>query len=117
TGRWQVKETPATVVIALPIPTNPAAIYPKEIADKFKPSEKATEWIGTGPFKLVEWKPDRHIKMVRFDDYQPRKEPASGYGGRKGGYGNQLPWVPGPGAAPPRAPIQSGELDFPPGLP
>src|SRR5919198_6279290 len=85
TVEMQLKEKTATVLISLAIPNNAAAIYPKEVVDKFKPAEKATEWIGTGPFKLVEWKPDRHIKMVRFDDYQPRTEAASGYGGRQGG--------------------------------
>src|SRR2546428_8067890 len=95
----QVKEKTATVVISLAIPNNAAAIYPQEIADKFKPAEKATEWIGTGPFKLVEWKPDRHIKMVRFDDYQPRKEAASGYGGRKIVPLNEVPRMPVPDAA------------------
>src|SRR2546428_1320762 len=108
----QVKEKTATVVISLAIPNNAAAIYPKEVVDKFKPAEKATEWIGTGPFKLVEWKPDRHIKMVRFDDYQPRKEAASGYGGRKVVHVNELLWMPVPDAATRVAQIETGELDF-----
>src|SRR2546428_6020832 len=108
----QVKEKTATVVISLAIPNNAAAIYPKEVVDKFKPAEKATEWIGTGPFKLVEWKRDRHIKMVRFDDYQPRKEAASGYGGRKIVHVNELLWMPVPDAATRVAQIETGELDF-----
>jgi peptide/nickel transport system substrate-binding protein len=68
TVEMKMKERTATVLISLAIPNNFAAIYPKEVVDKFKPAEKSTEWIGTGPFKLVEWKPDHHIKMVRFDD-------------------------------------------------
>src|SRR5919106_2478094 len=92
TVQMQLKEKTATVLISLAIPNNFAAIYPKEVVDKFKPAEKATEWIGTGPFKLAEWRPDRHIKMVRFDDYQPRKESASGYGGRKGRQHNKVLW-------------------------
>jgi len=112
TVEMKLKEKTATVLISLAIPNNAAAIYPKEVVDKFKPAEKATEWIGTGPFKLVEWKPDRHIKMVRFDDYQPRKEPASGYGGRKVVYINELLWMPVPDAATRVAQIETGELDF-----
>ncbi|PYM14085.1 MAG: peptide ABC transporter substrate-binding protein [Candidatus Rokuibacteriota bacterium] len=108
----QLKEKTATVVIALAIPNNFAAIYPKEIIDKFKPAEKATEWIGTGPFKLVEWKPDRHIKMARFDDYKPRSEPASGYGGKKVAYVDELLWIPVPDAATRVAQIETGEVDF-----
>src|SRR5437867_9971972 len=108
----KLKEKTAIVLISLGIPDAAAAIYPKEIVDKFKPAEKATEWVGTGPFKLVEWKPDRHIKMARFDDYQPRKEAASGYGGRKIAYVNELLWIPVPDAATRVAQIETGELDF-----
>ncbi|RPH73631.1 MAG: ABC transporter substrate-binding protein, partial [Candidatus Rokuibacteriota bacterium] len=90
TVQMQLKEKPATVLISLAVPNNFAAIYPKEVVDKFKPAEKATEWIGTSPFKMVEWKPDRHIKMVRFDDYQPRQDPPSGYGGRKAVHVDEL---------------------------
>jgi peptide/nickel transport system substrate-binding protein len=112
TVQMQMKEKTATVLISLAIPNNFAAIYPREVVDRFKPAEKATEWIGTGPFKLVEWKPDRHIKMVRFDDYQPRKEAASGYGGRKIVHVNELLWLPVPDAATRVAQIETGELDF-----
>src|ERR671919_1155776 len=112
TVQMQLKEKTATVVISLAIPNNFAAVYPKEVVDKFKPAEKATEWIGTGPFKMVERKPDRHIKMVRFEDYQPRKEPASGYGGRKVVHVNELLWLPVPDAATRVAQIETGELDF-----
>src|ERR671919_929347 len=112
TVQMQLKEKTAIVLISLAIPNNFAAIYPKEVVDKFKPAEKATEWIGTGPFKIVEWKPDRHIKMVRFEDYQPRKEPASGYGGRKVVHVNELLWLPVPDAATRVAQIETGELDF-----
>ncbi|HEX6212468.1 MAG TPA: ABC transporter substrate-binding protein [Methylomirabilota bacterium] len=112
TVSMQLKEKTATVLISLAIPNNFAAIYPKEVVDKFKPAEKATEWIGTGPFKLAEWKPDRHIKMVRFDGYQPRKEPASGYGGRKVVHIDELLWLPVPDAATRVAQIETGELDF-----
>ena len=112
TVEMKLKEKSAIVTISLAIPNNFAAIYPKEVAEKFKPAEKATEWIGTGPFKLAEWKPDRHIKMVRFDDYKPRSEPASGYGGKKVVYIDELLWMPVPDAATRVAQIETGELDF-----
>src|SRR2546428_4746953 len=50
--------------------------------------------------------------MARFDDYQPRKEAASGYGGRKIAYVNELLWIPVPDAATRVAQIETGELDF-----
>src|SRR5262249_448360 len=59
-----LKQKWAAVVVSLAAPNNFGAIYPKEIAEKFPPAEKATEFIGTGPFKLAEWKPDQYVRMV-----------------------------------------------------
>ncbi|WP_341963944.1 ABC transporter substrate-binding protein [Pseudomonas sp. RC10] len=40
--------------------------------------------IGTGPFKLGEWKPAQSIELVRFNDYTPRSEAGpDGYTGNK----------------------------------
>ncbi len=74
TVEMKLKEKSAIVLISLAVPNNFGAIYPKEIAEKFAPEVKATEWIGTGPFKLAEWKPDQYIRMVRF---QPVPEVAT----------------------------------------
>ena len=112
TVEMRLKEKSAIVLISLAVPNNFGAIYPKEIAEKFKPQEKVTEWIGTGPFKLVEWKPDRYIRMVRFDDYVPRREPANGYGGKKVAWVDEIQWIPVPDAATRVAQIETGELDF-----
>src|SRR5512136_1452265 len=86
----KLKEQLGTVVISLAVQNNFGAIYPKEVAEKFAPEVKATEYIGTGPFKLAEWRPDQYIRMVRFDDYKPRSEKASGYGGSKIAYLDEI---------------------------
>jgi peptide/nickel transport system substrate-binding protein len=112
TVELKLKEKSAIVLINLAVPNNFGAIYPKEIAEKFPPQEKATEWIGTGPFKLAEWKPDQHIRMVRFDDYKPRSEKANGYGGAKIAYVDEIRWIPVPDVATRVAQIETGELDF-----
>jgi peptide/nickel transport system substrate-binding protein len=111
TVEMKLKEKSAIVVISLAVPGNFGAIYPKEVAEKFKPEEKATEYIGTGPFKLAEWKPDQYIRMVRFDDYKPRSEKASGYGGAKVAYVDEIRWMPVPDVATRIAQMETGELD------
>jgi ABC-type transport system substrate-binding protein len=62
TVQFKLKEKSAIVVISLAVPNGFGAIYPKEVADKFPPDQRITEFIGTGPFKLVEWKPDQYIR-------------------------------------------------------
>jgi peptide/nickel transport system substrate-binding protein len=112
TVEMKLKEKSAIVLISLAVPSSFGAIYPKEIADKFPPEQKATEYIGTGPFKLAEWKPDQYIRMVRFDDYKSRAEKPNGYGGGKTAYVDEIRWVPVPEVATRVAQVETGELDF-----
>jgi peptide/nickel transport system substrate-binding protein len=112
TVEMKLKEKSAIVLISLAVPNNFGAIYPKEIAEKFAPEVKATEYIGTGPFKLAEWKPDQYIRMVRFDDYKSRNEKPNGYGGGKTAYMDEVRWQPVPEVATRVAQVETGELDF-----
>jgi peptide/nickel transport system substrate-binding protein len=112
TVELKLKQKYAAVLVALGAANNFAAIYPKEIAEKFKPAEKATEFVGTGPFKLAEWKPDQYIRMVRFDDYKSRSEAGNGYGGGKAAHVDELRWIPVPDVATRVAQMETGELDF-----
>jgi peptide/nickel transport system substrate-binding protein len=108
----RLKQKYPAVVVALAAPNNFGAIYPKEIAEKFPPQEKVTEFVGTGPFKLAEWKPDQYIRMVRFDDYKSRTEPGNGYGGAKTAWVDEIRWIPVPDVATRVAQMETGELDF-----
>src|SRR5437773_10668577 len=112
TVQMQLKEKSAIVLISLAVPNNFGAIYPKEIAEKFPPEQKVAEYVGTGPFKLAEWKPDQYIRMVRFDDYKSRNEPPNGYGGGKTAYVDEIRWVPVPEVATRVAQVETGELEF-----
>jgi peptide/nickel transport system substrate-binding protein len=112
TVEMRLKEKSAIVLISLAVPNNFGAIYPKEIAEKFPPEQKVTEYIGTGPFKLAEWKPDQYIRMVRFDEYKSRNEKPNGYGGGKTAYVDEIRWVPVPEVATRVAQVETGELDF-----
>ena len=108
----KLKEKSAIVVISLAVPNNFGAIYPKDIAEKFPPDQRITEWVGTGPFRLTEWKPDQHIRMVRFDGYKPLAGRQNGYGGRKIAYVDELRWIPVPDAPSRAAQVETGDLDF-----
>jgi peptide/nickel transport system substrate-binding protein len=112
TIEFKLKEKSATLLTNLSVPNNFAAIYPKEVAEKFKPEEKATEFVGTGPFKLAEWKPDQYIRMVRFDEYKALTGKPSGYGGAKTAWVDEIRWIPVPDVATRVAQIETGELDF-----
>jgi peptide/nickel transport system substrate-binding protein len=112
TVELKLKEKSAIVLISLAVPNNFGAIYPKEIAEKFAPEVKATEYVGTGPFKLAEWKPDQYIRMVRFDEYKSRNEAPNGYGGGKTAYLDEVRFQPVPEVATRVAQVETGELDF-----
>jgi peptide/nickel transport system substrate-binding protein len=112
TVEMKLKEKSAIVLISLAVPNNFGAIYPKDIAEKFPPEVKATEFVGTGPFKLAEWKPDQYIRMVRFDEYKSRNEAPNGFGGGKTAYVDEIRWQPVPEVATRVAQVETGELDF-----
>jgi peptide/nickel transport system substrate-binding protein len=70
------------------------------------------EFIGTGPFRLLERVPDRYVRMARFDRYAARSEPANGYGGRKVAYVDELQFIPVPDVSVRIAGVESGEYHF-----
>jgi len=67
-------------------PRAPAVIIPTEEAGK---EVNKIEIIGTGPFQFVEFRPDSHVKLKRFDGYMQSQSanPRDGFGGKK------TPWV------------------------
>jgi len=60
----------------------PIAIIPAEQADR---EGGKLELVGTGPMQFVEWIPDSHIRLKRFEAYVPdgRYKGSEGFGGRK----------------------------------
>lgn len=84
-------------------------IYPKEIIDEAGDGQ-VKQFIGTGPFKFVERIPDRHTRFVRFDKYAARKEPPTGFGGKKIPYVDELIFIPVPDVTTRIAGTQSGDF-------
>lgn len=89
----KLKAPYAPLLSQLALPSGMAAIMAREsIAHQLK------EFIGTGPYKFKERRPDQFTVLVRHDGYTPRKEPASGYAGRREALLDELRFVPVPNA-------------------
>lgn len=89
----KLKSVYAPLLAQLALPSGMAAILAKEsIAPQLK------DFIGTGPYKFKERRPDQYTVLVRFDDYAARKEPASGYAGKREALLDELRFVPVPNA-------------------
>ena len=81
----KLKSVQSTFLGNLSSPRAPIAIMPA--AEAAKEMGKADP-IGTGPFKHAEYKPDSHVKLVRFDDYKPNPayKERDGFAGAKIAY-------------------------------
>jgi peptide/nickel transport system substrate-binding protein len=107
----RLKEPSGSVLTALAHVDNAAMIYPKEVIDASGEGQ-LKEFVGTGPYKFVEHKPDRHIKLARYDGYANRGEPASGLAGQRAAYLDEILFLPVPDYATRQAGIVTGEYDF-----
>ena len=86
-------------------------IYPKEICEKY-PSKPSAEYIGTGPYMFVEWRPNDRITLERFDGYQALDADSDGYTGRKTAWLDKLVFF-GISEEPVRVNgVEGGEYDF-----
>ena len=100
-----------SLVAALANPNNMPAIMPKSTIDQYG-DKPITAPVGTGPYKFQEWKPDTHVRLVRFNGYRPVDAPASGYAGRRIAYVDEILFIPVPESNTRLAGMQSGQYDF-----
>ena len=68
-------------------------VVPADVArntgkDQFK------DFVGTGPYKFVEWQHDRVIRFARFDSYAARSDAADGWAGNKTAYIDEIQFIP-----------------------
>ena len=88
-----LKNPYAPLLPQLALPSGMAAIMAKEsIAQPLK------EYIGTGPYRFKERRPDQYVLLTRFEKYSSRKEPPNGYGGKREAAVEELRFVPVPNA-------------------
>jgi peptide/nickel transport system substrate-binding protein len=107
----RLKDASGALLTNLAQVDNAAVIYPKEVIDASGDGQ-LKEYVGTGPFRFVEHKPDRHIKLARFDGYTPRSEASSGLAGRRLAHLDELYFLPVPDYATRQAGITTGEYQY-----
>ena len=106
-----LKEPSGSLLFALASPNNGAAIYPKDIVTAAGDGP-VKECIGTGPYRFVEHKPDRHVRLARFKEYSARSDPPNGYGGKRTAYIDEIYFIPVPEASVRLAGTETGEYSF-----
>lgn len=107
----KLKVVQSTFLDNLSSPRAPIAIYPAEEAAK---GANQISYIGTGPFKFVEYKPDSHVKLERFKDYTPNPNytKRDGFAGRKDVFIDTVTFRFMPEAGARVAALQSGEVQL-----
>src|SRR5437762_4873446 len=106
-----VKDASGALLMGLARPNNGAVIYPKEILDAAG-DNPIKEYIGTGPYRFVEHKPDRHVRLARFKDYAARTDAPDGFGGRRTAYFDEILFIPVPDVAVRLAGVETGDYHF-----
>jgi peptide/nickel transport system substrate-binding protein len=106
-----LKEPSGSLLFGLGRPNNGAAIYPREVAEAAGDAQ-IKDVIGTGPYRFVEHRPDRHIKLARFKAYRARAEAPEGYGGKRTAYADEILFIPVPDVAVRLAGVETGEYHF-----
>lgn len=107
----RLREPYGLLLVDLAIPWQAAVIYPKEVVDEAG-TGPSRRFIGTGPYRLVEHLPDRHVRLDRFDGYASRTEEPDGATGRKHAYFDSIYIIPVPDVAIRIAGVQRNEYQF-----
>lgn len=117
TVRIELKDEFGFLLSALATSRQGAFIYPKAVLERLATTKTqitptATDLIGTGPYRFVEFRPDSFTRIARFDEYVPRDEAPDGYGGRKVAYFDEILFVPVLDPTVRAIALETGEIDF-----
>lgn len=94
------------------------AIYPASVMEAATKEPIAPEnYIGTGPYKFQEWLPNRHVELVRFDEYASPVGDADGYGGARKAEFDALRFMPVPDVGTRVAGMKAGDYDYAESIP
>src|SRR5579871_233182 len=76
----------ALLLDALATPLPQVAVMPAQYAHMTRPLT-VTEIVGTGPYRVQEWRPDQYLLLARWTGYKsPSRLPATGLGGTRIAY-------------------------------
>ncbi len=107
----KLKTVQSTFLGNLSSPRAPIAIMPATEAAK---EMGKADPIGTGPYKFVEYKPDSHVKVARFDDYKPNPayKERDGFAGAKIAYLDTVTFRFMPEAGARNAALETGQVQL-----
>ena len=93
-------------------------IYPKEVVETATKEPIAPKnYIGTGPYRFVEWKAGHEIILERFDKYVKRTEKSDGYAGERLAYFDKIVFTPVPDPGTRVNGVKAGEYDYAENIP
>ncbi len=93
-------------------------IYPKEVVEEAgKEPIVPKNYIGTGPYRFVEWKSGHEIILERFDKYAKRPEKSDGYAGERAAYFDKIVFIPVPDPGTRVNGIKAGDYDYAESIP
>ena len=104
-----LKEPSGSLLYALASTT--LLIHQKSLLDAAG-DQPIKEYVGTGPFRFVDHKPDRHIRLARFKEYVARTDAPDGLGGKRTAWVDEIRFLPVPDVAVRIAGVESGEYHF-----
>jgi peptide/nickel transport system substrate-binding protein len=102
-----LKQPYAPLLAQLALPSGMAAIMAKESI-----ASPLASFVGTGPYRFKERKPDAYVLLTRFDKYSPRTDAANGYGGKREALIEELRFVPVPNTSTRVEGALAGQYDF-----
>ena len=117
TGEYQVtlklSEPNGAWKSMLAFPNGGPVIYPAEIVSAAGGNPIAPEnYVGTGPFRFKEWRANRYVELVKYDDYAQLDGPADGYAGARVAEFDAVRFIPVPDVGTRVSGVQAGDYDY-----
>jgi peptide/nickel transport system substrate-binding protein len=109
TVQIDLKQPYSPLMTLLSIFNGAAAIMPKRLASSTDPLK---DFVGTGPYRLIEHVPDRYIRVGRFDKYASPPGKPNGFLGERHALIDEIRFVPAPNPTTRADGLISGQFHF-----